>query len=61
VQLCPEQRWGPKSDRVLTMLLFGMVNWIPAWYKPQGGMSPEQLVDLIVNHFISGLERIAET
>lgn len=61
VQLCPEQRWGSKSDRVLTMLLFGMVNWIPAWYKPQGGMSPEQLVDLIVNHFIGGLERIAET
>ena len=60
VQLCPEQRWGSKSDRVLTMLLFGMVNWIPAWYKPQGGMSPEQLVDLIVNHFIGGLERIAE-
>ncbi|NBU44627.1 MAG: TetR/AcrR family transcriptional regulator [Betaproteobacteria bacterium] len=61
VHLCPEQRWGSKSDRVLTMLLFGMVNWIPAWYKPQGGMSPEQLVDLIVNHFIGGLERIAET
>ena len=60
VQLCPEQRWGSKSDRVLTMLLFGMINWIPAWYKPQGGMYPEQLVDLIVNHFIGGLERIAE-
>jgi AcrR family transcriptional regulator len=61
VQLCPEQRWGPKADRVLTMLLFGMVNWIPVWYKPQGGMSPQQLVDLIVNQFIGGLERLADS
>ena len=61
VQLCPAQRWGTKSDRVLTMLLFGMLNWIPVWYKPQGGMSPEQLVDLIANQFIGGLERLAES
>ncbi len=60
-QLCPDQRWGSKSDRVLTMLLFGMVNWIPAWYKPEGGMSPEQLVDLIAHQFIGGLERLAES
>jgi len=42
------------------MLLFGMVNWIPAWYKPQGDMSSEQLVDLIAHQFIGGLERLAE-
>ena len=57
-QLCPEQRWEHKTDRVLTMLLFGMVNWIPAWYKPQGGMSPEQLVELIVCQFLGGLEHL---
>ena len=60
-QLCPEQRWGPKSDRVLTMLLFGMVNWIPAWYKPQGGMSPDQLVEVIVHLFMGGLEGMSES
>lgn len=60
-QLGPAQGWTEKSDRVLTMLLFGMVNWIPTWYKPQGGMRPEQLVDLIVRQFIGGLERLVES
>ena len=59
-QLCPDLPSGPKADTALTMLLFGMINWIPAWYKPQGGIAPDALVSLIVEQFLGGLEHLAQ-
>jgi AcrR family transcriptional regulator len=58
--LCPERSPGAKRDTALTMMLFGMVNWIPAWYKPQGGLTPDQLVDLMVSQFLGGLAQLRE-
>lgn len=59
-ELCPTQRWGPKLDMALTMMLFGMINWLPAWYKPQGGLSPQQLVEVIVGQFLGGLAHLTD-
>lgn len=59
-ELCPSDQWGAKLDTALTMLLFGMVNWIPAWYKPEAGLTPPQLVDVIVQQFLGGLAHLAE-
>jgi AcrR family transcriptional regulator len=59
-ELCPGTSGEGKRDRALTMMLFGMVNWIPAWYKPQGGLTPNQLVDLMVRQFLGGLTQLGE-
>ena len=58
--LLPDQSGGSKRDTALAMMLFGMVNWIPAWYKPQGGLTPDQLVDLMVRQFLGGLTQLGD-
>ena len=58
--LLPDQSGGGKRDTALAMMLFGMVNWIPAWYKPQGGLTPDQLVDLMVRQFLGGLTQLGD-
>jgi AcrR family transcriptional regulator len=46
----------PKQHHTaITMLLFGMVNWVHVWYKPKGSLTPAQLVDVIVSLFLDGL------
>jgi AcrR family transcriptional regulator len=60
-QLCPDPRWGGKQDTALAMLLFGMVNWIPAWYKPEGGLSPDELSEVILRQFLGGLTHLADS
>ena len=55
-QIRPDIRLTPKYNTALAMLLFGMVNWIHVWYKPKGGITQDQLVQLIVRQFVAGLE-----
>lgn len=54
-QMRPGLHQGSRDGAALAMLLFGMVNWIPVWYKPQGDLTPDQLVQLIVRQFVTGL------
>lgn len=53
--LRPDLHIPKQHHTALTMLLFGMVNWVHVWYKPRGSLTPAQLVDLIVRLFLEGL------
>ncbi|MEO5733215.1 MAG: hypothetical protein ABIN96_15165, partial [Rubrivivax sp.] len=39
----------------LTMLLFGMVNWMFTWMKPGGALDHEAIAPLVADLFIGGL------
>lgn len=41
--------------RVVTFTLFGMCNWIYAWYNPKGGVKPQSLSDIVFTLFVHGV------
>ena len=42
----------------LTMLLFGMVNWMFTWMKPQGTLSYEDMAPVVADLFLGGLQSV---
>jgi AcrR family transcriptional regulator len=42
----------------LTMLLFGMVNWMFTWMKPQGALSYEEMAPVVADLFLGGLQAV---
>ena len=42
-------------DRPLTMLLFGMINWMFTWLRPDGSLTHEQMAPLVADLFFGGL------
>jgi AcrR family transcriptional regulator len=42
----------------LTMLLFGMVNWMFTWMKPQGPLSYEAMAPVVTDLFLGGLQAV---
>jgi TetR/AcrR family transcriptional regulator, cholesterol catabolism regulator len=40
---------------VLTFTLFGMCNWIYAWYNPKGSVTPQELSEIVSNTFLHGV------
>lgn len=42
----------------LTMLLFGMVNWMFTWMKPDGPLSYEDMAPVVADLFLGGLEKV---
>ena len=47
----------PKGQvKTITFMLFGMCNWIYAWYDPKGTVNPEELSEMICAVFLRGLE-----
>ncbi|MGY1915357.1 TetR/AcrR family transcriptional regulator [Blastococcus sp. SYSU DS0973] len=46
----------PDVDPAVTArLLFGAVNSVTGWYRPDGGLSPDELADVVVTTTFSGL------
>ena len=43
----------------LTMLLFGMINWLFTWMKPGGSMSHDALAPMVADLFLGGLGALA--
>jgi len=39
----------------LTMLLFGMINWLFTWHRPDGGLSHQQLAPIVADLFFAGV------
>lgn len=54
VHIHPELGNSSKQARAKTMLLFGMINWTMTWYDPAGGLSVDELVDMIVDMTVAG-------
>ncbi|NQU15810.1 MAG: TetR/AcrR family transcriptional regulator [Desulfobacteraceae bacterium] len=47
----------PKGQvKTITFMLFGMCNWIYAWYDPKGTVNPDELSEIIWAVFLRGIE-----
>ena len=42
----------------LTMLLFGMVNWMFTWMKPQGALAYDDMAPVVADLFLGGLQAV---
>lgn len=45
-------------SKPLTMLLFGMVNWMFTWMKPDGRIAYEEMAPVVADLFLGGLEKV---
>ena len=45
-------------DKPLTMLLFGMVNWLFTWMKPDGTLGYDDVAPIVADLFLGGLDRV---
>ena len=45
-------------NKPLTMLLFGMVNWMFTWMKPQGRLAYEDMAPVVADLFLGGLHAV---
>jgi AcrR family transcriptional regulator len=45
-------------DKPLTMLLFGMINWMFTWLKPDGRLSHQQMAPIVADLFLGGLHAV---
>jgi len=42
-------------DKPLTMLLFGMINWMFTWLQPEGALSHDAMAPIVADLFLGGL------
>ena len=49
---------GADLHKPLTMLLFGMINWMFTWFRPNGPLSHEQMAPLVADLFMGGLQAL---
>jgi Tetracyclin repressor-like, C-terminal domain len=42
-------------DKPLTMLLFGMINWMFTWLRPDGPLTHDQMAPIVADLFLGGL------
>ena len=51
---------GASLRKPLTMILFGMMNWIFTWLRDSGPLSHDDLAPVVADLFIGGLARVRE-
>jgi len=49
---------GSGLDKAVTMLLFGMINWLFTWLRPDGTIAHEQVGELVAALFFGGLPAV---
>ena len=47
-------------ERPLTMLLFGMINWLFTWFRADGSLSYPEIAELVTRFVAGGLREIAQ-
>jgi AcrR family transcriptional regulator len=45
-------------SKPLSMLLFGMINWLFTWMKPSGGLTHEAMADIVADLFAGGVPKV---
>jgi TetR/AcrR family transcriptional regulator len=45
-------------DKPLTMLLFGMINWMFTWLRPDGALSHDDMAPIVADLFVGGLASV---
>ena len=46
-------------DKPLTMLLFGMINWMFTWLRPDGPLGHDDMAPIVADLFLGGLGAVA--
>ncbi|HET8745554.1 MAG TPA: TetR/AcrR family transcriptional regulator [Ramlibacter sp.] len=46
-------------SKPLTMLLFGMVNWLFTWMKPEGRLDYDAMAPVVTDLFLGGLQSVS--
>lgn len=49
---------GSALERPLVMLLFGMINWMFTWMKPEGALDHATLAPMVAELFLGGLPAV---
>jgi AcrR family transcriptional regulator len=49
---------GASLSKPLTMLLFGMINWMFTWVKPGGALDHQALAPIVADLFLGGLPAV---
>jgi len=50
----------PEAERrVAVYALFGMMNWIYTWYRPDGPVGPRELAELVAQQGLGGVQALA--
>ncbi|MBL8319110.1 MAG: TetR family transcriptional regulator [Burkholderiaceae bacterium] len=44
----------------LTMLLFGMINWMFTWMRPDGGLTHTEIAPIVADLFLGGLPAVRQ-
>jgi AcrR family transcriptional regulator len=47
-------------SKPLTMLLFGMINWLFTWMRPDGALDYDAMAPIVADLFLGGLEQVKE-
>lgn len=58
IAIRPELADHANLKRPISMLFFGMINWMHTWYEPSGPVGPEAFATLATDLLLSGLQRI---
>jgi AcrR family transcriptional regulator len=48
----------PRLAKPLTMLLFGMINWMFTWLKPDGALAHADIAPIVADLFLGGLPAV---
>jgi AcrR family transcriptional regulator len=51
----------PRTEKVYTMMLFGIINYTYTWYDPHGPVTPDEFADMAVNLFLEGFVSAANS
>jgi AcrR family transcriptional regulator len=51
---------GAALDKPLTMLLFGMINWMFTWLRPDGALGHDDMAPIVADLFLGGLGAVRE-
>jgi AcrR family transcriptional regulator len=57
-ELNPAATRAGARTKPYAMLLFGMLNWTYAWYRPGGSLKPAMLADMIADLFMGGFTQL---
>lgn len=61
VQAVAERRGTKVNARIAALSLFGMMNWVYTWYRPEADESPDDLAHDMAGIFLHGLAGPAKT
>jgi TetR/AcrR family transcriptional regulator len=56
--LRPQLERGPALSKPLTMLLFGMINWMFTWMRPDGELGYDEMAPVVADLFVGGVQAL---